>query len=253
MAAVLEPASCGGNLPIPAQPWIPVRYGTDAIPVIGAPDPAAATSTLARAVSGLPGLMKAVLDVLAALLLLVVLSPVLVALALAVRADGDPAFFRQTRVGLDGREFTMVKFRSMVVDAEARLAALQAENEGAGPLFKLRHDPRVTRVGAALRKYSLDELPQLFNVVTGRMSLPHRPPACAAPRARPVRPAHGEFRRPSAAAGCTAGRVHPARRGSNSFASLAAHFRRHQPAGSRGSGGSCYTVVHVVADQRALS
>ncbi len=171
MAAVLEPASCGGNLPIPAQPWIPVRYGTDAIPVIGAPDPAAATSTLARAVSGLPGLMKAVLDVLVALLLLVVLSPVLVALALAVRADGDPAFFRQTRVGLDGREFTMVKFRSMVVDAEARLAALQAENEGAGPLFKLRHDPRVTRVGEALRKYSLDELPQLFNVVTGRMSL----------------------------------------------------------------------------------
>jgi len=79
MAAVLEPASCGGNLPIPAQPWIPVRYGTDVIPVIGAPDPAAATSTLARAVSGLPGLMKAVLDVLAALLLLVVLSPVLVA------------------------------------------------------------------------------------------------------------------------------------------------------------------------------
>ncbi len=67
MAAVLEPASCGGNLPIPAQPWIPVRYGTDAIPVIGAPDPAAATSTLARAVSGLPGLMKAVLDVLAAI------------------------------------------------------------------------------------------------------------------------------------------------------------------------------------------
>ncbi len=65
----------------------------------------------------------------------------------------------------------MLKFRSMVVNAEARLAALHTENEGAGPLFKLRHDPRVTRVGAALRKYSLDELPQLFNVLTGTMSL----------------------------------------------------------------------------------
>ena len=171
MTAVLEPATRRVDFSIPAEPWIPIRYGTDAIPVIGAPDPAAATSTLARAVSGLPGLVKAVLDVLAALLLLVLLSPVLVALALAVCADGGPAFFRQTRVGLDGREFTMVKFRSMVVNAEARLAALQAENEGAGPLFKLRHDPRVTRVGAALRKYSLDELPQLFNVLTGTMSL----------------------------------------------------------------------------------
>ena len=65
----------------------------------------------------------------------------------------------------------MVKFRSMVVNAEARLATLQTENQGAGPLFKLRHDPRVTRVGAALRKYSLDELPQLFNVLTGTMSV----------------------------------------------------------------------------------
>ena len=152
MTAVLEPASCGGNLPIPAQPWIPIRYGADTIPVIGALDPAA-TSAPPRAVSGLPGLMKTMLDMLAALLLLVVLFPVLIALALAVRVDGGPAFFRQTRVGRDGREFTMMKFRSMVVDAEARLAALHTENQGAGPLFKLRHDPRVTRVGAALRKY----------------------------------------------------------------------------------------------------
>ncbi len=77
----------------------------------------------------------------------------------------------QTRVGLDGREFRMVKFRSMVVDAESRLAELAAANEADGPLFKLRHDPRTTRVGAVLRKYSLDELPQLFNVLTGSMSL----------------------------------------------------------------------------------
>jgi len=195
--------------------------------------------------------MKAVLDVLAALLLLVVLSPVLVALALAVRADGDPAFFRQTRVGLDGREFTMVKFRSMVVDAEARLAALQAENEGAGPLFKLRHDPRVTRVGAALRKYSLDELPQLFNVVTGRMSLIGPRPAL--PRERVPFVLHTASFADRQRLRMHCGPRHPAQRGSNSFASLAAHFRRHQSAGSRGSGGSCYTVVHVVADQCALS
>ncbi len=171
MTAVLEPTARRGFPSIPAQPWIPGQYGAGAVPVIGAPDAPAGTPTRARAVSGLPGLMKAALDVLVALLLLVLLFPVLLTLALAVRADGGPAFFRQTRVGLDGREFTMVKFRSMVVDAGARLAALQGENEGAGPLFKLRHDPRVTRVGAALRKYSLDELPQLFNVLTGTMSL----------------------------------------------------------------------------------
>jgi len=171
MTAVLEPTARRGFLSIPAEPWIPAQYDTGAIPLNTAPDTAAATPTPARAVTGLPGLLKATLDVLAALLLLVALTPVLLTLALAVRADGGPAFFRQTRVGLDGREFTMVKFRSMVVNAEARLAALHTENQGAGPLFKLRHDPRVTRVGATLRKYSLDELPQLFNVLTGTMSL----------------------------------------------------------------------------------
>ncbi len=116
MTAVLEPTARRGFLSIPAQPWIPGQYGHGAVPVIGAPDTAAAaTPTPARAVSGLPGLLKTALDVLVALLLLVLLFPVLLTLALAVRADGGPAFFRQTRVGLDGREFTMVKFRSMVV------------------------------------------------------------------------------------------------------------------------------------------
>jgi lipopolysaccharide/colanic/teichoic acid biosynthesis glycosyltransferase len=80
-------------------------------------------------------------------------------------------FFRQTRVGRHGREFTMLKFRSMVVDAEAKLVELVAANDGAGPLFKLKTDPRITRVGAFLRRYSLDELPQLVNVLTGAMSL----------------------------------------------------------------------------------
>ena len=79
--------------------------------------------------------------------------------------------FRQTRVGRGGELFTMLKFRSMVIDAENRKADLMAHNEGNGGLFKLRDDPRITRVGKILRDFSLDELPQLFNVLTGSMSL----------------------------------------------------------------------------------
>lgn len=98
--------------------------------------------------------------------------PVLAVVALAIRADdGGPVFFRQVRVGRGGAEFPILKFRTMCVDAEARMAALQSENEGAGPLFKMKDDPRVTRVGAFLRRTSLDELPQLWNVFTGSMSL----------------------------------------------------------------------------------
>lgn len=113
----------------------------------------------------------AILNAVAALLLILVLSPVILAVAIAVSLDGGPILFRQNRVGRDGTDFTMLKFRSMVVDAEARLAALTAHNEGAGPLFKMTHDPRITRVGAVIRTFSLDELPQLFNVVTGTMAL----------------------------------------------------------------------------------
>jgi lipopolysaccharide/colanic/teichoic acid biosynthesis glycosyltransferase len=79
--------------------------------------------------------------------------------------------FRQTRVGLDGRNFTMLKFRSMHIDFEQRLADLRAANPGIGMMFKMENDPRITRVGRFLRKYSLDELPQLFNVLMGSMSL----------------------------------------------------------------------------------
>jgi lipopolysaccharide/colanic/teichoic acid biosynthesis glycosyltransferase len=113
--------------------------------------------------------VKAVLDVVAALVLVLVLLPLLLVVAGLVALDGGPVFFRQTRVGRDGREFRMIKFRSMVVDAEARLADLAGD--GSGPLFKMRRDPRITRAGAVLRRYSLDELPQLFNVVAGTMSL----------------------------------------------------------------------------------
>jgi exopolysaccharide biosynthesis polyprenyl glycosylphosphotransferase len=121
--------------------------------------------------TGAARVMKAALDRSAAALLLFLMAPVLIGIAFAVRRDGGPAFFLQERVGANGRSFRVVKFRSMCVDAEARLAELQSLNEGAGPLFKLTSDPRVTRVGATLRKYSLDELPQLLNVLNGTMSL----------------------------------------------------------------------------------
>jgi exopolysaccharide biosynthesis polyprenyl glycosylphosphotransferase len=120
---------------------------------------------------GVPKLLKGAIDLTAALLLLLIAAPVMLVVAIAVRTDGGPVLFRQTRVGLGGREFQVLKFRSMVVDAEARLATLKSSNEGAGLLFKMRHDPRITRVGRVIRRYSLDELPQLFNVVGGSMSL----------------------------------------------------------------------------------
>jgi len=115
---------------------------------------------------------KRVMDAIAALAALVVLSPVLLVLALIVRLDSPgPVFFRQDRIGKDGRVFGMFKFRSMVVDAEARLSALDEQNQGAGVLFKMKDDPRVTHCGRWMRKYSLDELPQLWNVVLGDMSM----------------------------------------------------------------------------------
>lgn len=117
-------------------------------------------------------LAKDIIDRVGGALLLIVFALPMLALAIAVKVGSPgPAFFTQRRVGRDGKEFTMVKFRSMVVDAEARLAELQELNEGAGPLFKLRNDPRITGVGRLMRRTSLDELPQLINVVRGEMSL----------------------------------------------------------------------------------
>ena len=121
--------------------------------------------------AGFPKLLKGAFDRVAALFLLLLIWPVMFGLAVLVRSDGGPAFFRQTRVGCGGKEFTVYKFRSMAVDAEDRLAELQALNEGAGVLFKMKDDPRITRVGRFIRRYSLDELPQLFNVLNGSMSL----------------------------------------------------------------------------------
>ncbi|MEU7644881.1 sugar transferase [Streptomyces huasconensis] len=116
--------------------------------------------------------VKEVVDRLGAAILLLLFAPLMVLVGLLVLADSrGGALYRQRRVGKDGREFTIFKFRTMVAGAHGARAALAHRNDGAGLLFKLRRDPRVTRVGAVLRRYSLDELPQLFNVLTGSMSL----------------------------------------------------------------------------------
>ncbi|CCH78333.1 Exopolysaccharide biosynthesis polyprenyl glycosylphosphotransferase [Nostocoides japonicum T1-X7] len=116
--------------------------------------------------------LKAIVDRLLALLAVAVLAPVFAVIWVLIRVDSrGPALYRQERIGSEGRPFTMLKFRSMVVDAESRLPELVDRSDGNGRLFKMREDPRVTRVGRVLRKFSLDELPQLFNVVAGQMSL----------------------------------------------------------------------------------
>jgi exopolysaccharide biosynthesis polyprenyl glycosylphosphotransferase len=122
--------------------------------------------------SGPSRLLKGVFDRVMAAVGLVALAPLLAGVALAIWfEDGGKPFFCQTRVGLNGREFRMVKFRTMVPDAEARRAELLSRNESDGVLFKIADDPRVTRIGRKLRKHSVDELPQLLNVVRGDMSL----------------------------------------------------------------------------------
>jgi exopolysaccharide biosynthesis polyprenyl glycosylphosphotransferase len=123
--------------------------------------------------TGLRRVGKAALDYVLTVTALVLLSPVLVAVAVAVKfSSPGPVLFRQERVGRGGRTVTMHKFRSMYVDAEDRLQELAGRNEhGVGPLFKMKDDPRVTSVGRLLRRYSLDELPQLFDVLSRRMSL----------------------------------------------------------------------------------
>lgn len=122
--------------------------------------------------TGIRQVIKALFDRAAALLALLVLTPLLTGIAMAIMfSDRGPLLFRQVRVGKDGRHFTLYKFRTMVAGAEQQQALLAAWNQGNGLLFKMRHDPRVTRTGAWLRRWSLDELPQLFNVVLGDMSL----------------------------------------------------------------------------------
>ena len=164
--------------------WELEKTGTDLCVAPALLDVAGPRTTI-RPVAGLPLLhvdhpelaggkqvLKSVFDKAFAASALILLAPLFAAIALAVRfADRGPVFFRQTRVGKDGRDFTLYKFRTMVMDAEQRKHVLAAHNEASGSLFKIRRDPRVTRPGAWLRRWSLDELPQLVNVLLGDMSL----------------------------------------------------------------------------------
>ncbi len=128
---------------------------------------------------------KRLFDIVGSSLLILASAPIVAAVALAIKLeDRGPVFFKQTRVGRWGQEFECFKVRSMVVDAEARKAALAGANEGAGVLFKIARDPRVTRVGRFIRRFSIDELPQFLNVLRGEMSLVGPRPALPSEVAR---------------------------------------------------------------------
>jgi exopolysaccharide biosynthesis polyprenyl glycosylphosphotransferase len=164
--------------------WELEKAGTDLCVAPALLDVAGPRTTI-RPVAGLPVLhvdhpdlagskrvLKGLFDRMLAAAALLLLAPVLAALVIVIRCtDPGPALFRQTRVGRAGRDFTVFKFRTMVVDAEDWKALLAERNQAHGVLFKMHRDPRVTRVGAVLRRWSLDEIPQLLNVLRGDMSL----------------------------------------------------------------------------------
>lgn len=123
-------------------------------------------------VSGWRTELKRIFDFAAATALLVLLLPLFIVAAIAIRLDSPgPVFFIQTRMGWNKRRFQLFKFRTMVIDAEARMREIEHLNEKEGPIFKIRNDPRITRVGRWLRRTSVDELPQLINVLLGDMSM----------------------------------------------------------------------------------
>jgi exopolysaccharide biosynthesis polyprenyl glycosylphosphotransferase len=130
-------------------------------------------SISASSLSSVSMAAKRCLDLLGALILLVVLSPLMLVVAAAIKVESrGPVFFRQPRAGRGDGDFQLIKFRSMYVDAEQRKGELDAMNESDdGVMFKIRDDPRVTKIGRVLRRFSIDELPQLFNVLAGDMSL----------------------------------------------------------------------------------
>jgi exopolysaccharide biosynthesis polyprenyl glycosylphosphotransferase len=164
--------------------WALEKSGTDLCVAPALLDVAGPRTTI-RPAAGLPllhmdhpeftgarRLVKEAFDRVLACAAMLLLAPLFFSVAVAIKlGDGGPALFRQARVGKDGRSFTVYKFRTMVVDAEARKAQLAVLNETGGVLFKMRKDPRITPVGELLRRWSLDELPQLINVICGDMSL----------------------------------------------------------------------------------
>jgi lipopolysaccharide/colanic/teichoic acid biosynthesis glycosyltransferase len=116
--------------------------------------------------------VKRAMDLLVPIIFSPIVIPVCLITAIAIKLDSPgPVLFRQTRIGKNGQPFTLFKFRSMHKDAERMRKELESLNEASGPIFKIRNDPRITRVGRILRKTSLDELPQLINVIKGEMSL----------------------------------------------------------------------------------
>jgi exopolysaccharide biosynthesis polyprenyl glycosylphosphotransferase len=183
MVAVLACPEMDG-LALRRLAWELEEDGTDLCVAPALMDVAGPRTTI-RPVAGLPLLhvdhadlagikraIKSFFDKIIATVALMALSPILALITLAiVLGDGGPELFTQTRVGKDGQPFTMFKFRTMVPDAELRKEELLAQDEGDGVLFKMRKDPRITTVGSWLRRWSLDELPQLLNVVLGEMSL----------------------------------------------------------------------------------
>ncbi|MCB2295326.1 exopolysaccharide biosynthesis polyprenyl glycosylphosphotransferase [Clostridium algoriphilum] len=117
-------------------------------------------------------IIKRVIDIIGALCGILIISPVMILVGIWIKLDSKgPVFFAQNRVGQDGKGFKMYKFRSMCMDAEGLLDKLKHENEMSGPMFKMKEDPRITKIGKFIRKTSIDELPQLFNILKGEMSL----------------------------------------------------------------------------------
>jgi exopolysaccharide biosynthesis polyprenyl glycosylphosphotransferase len=176
---------------LPAH-WLPEQRGTAARPRLVELDGVLAYSHAPEPSSALARAVKQVLDILLAALLFVTLLPLMLSVAaLLLLLDGRPVFFSQERIGLNGRRFRMHKFRTMVRDAEARRVDVQEHNEAGGPVFKMRGDPRVTALGRLLRRTSIDELPQLYNVLVGEMSLVGPRPLESGEQQR----IHGSYRR----------------------------------------------------------
>ena len=116
--------------------------------------------------------MKRLFDIVAATCGIVILSPLMIIIAVLIKGeDHGPIFYKQVRVGKNGKTFKMYKFRSMFVNADQMLAKLKEKNDVDGPMFKMKDDPRITKIGHFIRKHSLDELPQFLNVIKGEMSL----------------------------------------------------------------------------------
>ena len=163
---------CEGATPRDKRAGVVLDFGAHAAAIAEDPEVAQAAKEL-REGRLVYRVLKRGFDVVFSAAVLVCLSPLLFLLALAIKIDdpSGPILFKQERVGRDGERFLMYKFRSMVPDAEARLHDIKKLNEKTGPVFKMKDDPRVTRVGRIMRKFSVDELPQFINVLTGDMSV----------------------------------------------------------------------------------